>query len=146
MLPCSAISVCSVVNSDRALRKPFNESRAVPYGSPDLMRLIVRCVLSAVLIAFVSAAAFAQRGSGGGRTRAARPGTGDVTEHFVVWKYLEPGVEPDKEPLVVEWLPASQREMEHSPLLDAERLADYEKGDAATVPPALKPTHEHPPH
>ncbi len=75
------------------------------------------------LLLAAATASFAQREERG--RSPARPGTGDTTGHYVAWKYLEPGVELEKLPLVVEWVPASRAEIERSSLLDSKKLADF---------------------
>lgn len=75
--------------------------------------------LAGIVVLF-STAALAQRSTG-----RYRPGTGDTTAYVVPWRYLEPGVAPATEPLVVDWFPASRQEIERSQLLRSRVLSDY---------------------
>ncbi len=76
----------------------------------------MRRIALATLAVFLSTSLFAQRG---------RPGTGDTTAYRVPWRYLEPGVAPSTDPLVLDWFPASRQEIEHSELLQSHLLTDY---------------------
>ncbi len=64
----------------------------------------------------------AQSGRGGGQRARSGPGTGNVDEHLVPWKFLPTGAELVKGPVVLYWLPASLEEMKRSPLLTSHEL------------------------
>lgn len=76
----------------------------------------MRRLAVAILLVSLATSALAQRG---------RPGTGDTTAYRVPWRYLEPGVTPSADPLVLDWFPASREEIEHSELLRSRPLTDY---------------------
>jgi hypothetical protein len=99
-------------------------------------------VVSVSLLALASPLQ-AQSGRGGGQRARSGPGTGNVDEHLVPWKFLPTGAETVKGPVVVYWLPASLDEVKRSPLLTSQALLEDSTrcveldivvpGDAATI-------------
>jgi len=71
----------------------------------------------AFLLLVATAAAHAQRSP-------YAPGTGDPTERAVPWKFIEQGSAAPKTPVVVYWLPATDKETNESPLLTSRVLFD----------------------
>lgn len=72
----------------------------------------------------VSPLALAQSKRGGGQARRSSPGTGDPEEHLVPWQFLDKGGPLIKGVLVLYWLPASQDEIERSPLRNSRVLVE----------------------
>jgi hypothetical protein len=71
------------------------------------------------------------------------PGTGIPDDDLVPWKFVEKGAAIEKASLTLYWIPASQKEMEHSALLGSRALIQdglrcvgfriVDAGDAATI-------------
>jgi hypothetical protein len=81
-----------------------------------------RLVLLLILIA--SLPVVAQGRGGGGRVRSG-PGTGNPEEQLPRWRFVEKGAPPPvTTPLALYWLPASNAEMDRSPLLNSHALLD----------------------
>lgn len=71
----------------------------------------------ALVILLASVSAFAQRS---GRTSAS-PGTGQP-EELVPWKFIEKGVATVTSPVMLYWIPASEKETNASPMLTSHAL------------------------
>jgi len=71
----------------------------------------------ALVILLASVSAFAQRT---GRTRSS-PGTG-APEELVPWKFIEKGVAPVTSPVMLYWIPTSEKETNDSPMLTSHAL------------------------
>jgi len=68
--------------------------------------------LSVVLLVAANVHAQSER-----QVRPNGPGTGIPDDDLVPWKFVEKGAAIEKASLTLYWLPASQKEMEHSELL-----------------------------
>src|SRR6266550_4208011 len=74
-----------------------------------------------VVLLFAASTLAAQ--SRGGRG-VYRPGTANPDVQLVPWKFIPNGAELVKGPFVVYWLPASMKEVEHSPLYSSAVLLE----------------------
>ena len=87
--------------------------------TPRLVELLMphRFLRSFLAVVLLAVPLLAQGGRGG-------PGTGNPDEHLVPWKFQQAGGEIGGGPVVLYWLPASQDELKHSPLLTSRALLD----------------------
>jgi len=84
---------------------------------PTPMTKLARAVLCASLALFAALHVYAQRGPNG-------PGTGKPDDHLVPWKFVGKGAAVEKGALTLYWLPASEKEIEQSPLLTSRPLLE----------------------
>ncbi|HEX3066940.1 MAG TPA: hypothetical protein VHX14_00070 [Thermoanaerobaculia bacterium] len=93
---------------------------------------------SVVLLAATNIHAQSER-----QVRPNGPGTGIPDDDLVPWKFVEKGAAIEKASLTLYWIPASQKEMEHSALLGSRALIQdglrcvgfriVDSGDVATI-------------
>lgn len=84
----------------------------------------MRLFLSLALMALLALPLAAQRRSSGneGGRPPGLPGTGNPNEPLPPWRFVEKDAAPVTAPLVLYWLPASNKEMDSSPLLTSAAL------------------------
>lgn len=83
----------------------------------------MRLALSFALLTLLTLPLAAQRGGGTseGRPRGL-PGTGNPNDPLPPWRFVEKDAPPVTAPLVLYWLPSSNKEMDSSPLLTSAAL------------------------
>jgi hypothetical protein len=86
-------------------------------GSKATAVLRAFLALSVVFLVTVNIHAQSER-----QVRPNGPGTGIPDDDLVPWKFVEKGAAIEKASLTLYWLPASQKEMEHSALLGSRAL------------------------
>src|SRR5260221_7745387 len=89
-------------------------------------KTISRLLLPLTVAFLLPVTALAQRGGGGSGQRArGAPGTGNPADEVgTPWRFIEKELPPLTTPIVLYWLPATNDEMDRSPMLNSKPLLD----------------------